>query len=464
MPSDEILLHAHNVISSSTDLAKTKQIIQNYPQVLSFHVLDWGGSILLHTVCSRQPLNIELILLVITEGLKYNVGGSGGSGSGRGGLVIKDNFGRTPLNILVGNNAISTLRYLLHYHDHHDHDHDQTQNQTQQHQQNHNTENCKLINNGSINSTPPLLYPQDVIQYQLFKSVHSTYHTDMVQFLIHLNPQSVKKVMKQKRNFYSSTPDNDENSNEKDDGLLIHQMCIETTDTRFLLRIIPILIQEGIRQHVGEDETSSENENDSENNTIHYGYGIGGLFVPHPQLGVTAADLLIDRRQLSWSTLGPILRGLVMVENPPSTLSTSIIPSSPTSSLPPILHGAIMTKTITITNSSSPISSPSYSKHLHGICKNIPQSTLVRDRRGRLAIHLAAQMGLDWKRDCMEDIVMGNIGGVKENDPVTGLPVYALAAAAGTMYDSGSGEKMEYFDYSLCTIYELLSFCIDDFS
>ena len=124
----------------------------------------------------------------------------------------------------------------------------------------------------------------------------------------------------------------------------------------------------------------------------------------------------------------------------------------------PILHGAIMAQT----------TSPSYPIHILGICNHINQSTYIRDKNGRLAIHVAAEVGLDWKFDYMEYIVMSNVPAVKENDPVTGLPVYALAAAANGGNGSGGNGRCRCSsrmkDCSLSTIYELLSLCIDDFS
>ncbi len=342
IPSDDTLLEVHNIISSSTDIETTKLILKKYPQVLSFHVLQWAGSIVLHTACSRQPENITLINLLVEEGLNYNVGGS----DARGGLLVKDNFNHTPLNFLVSKNAIQTLRQL----------------------QNHD---------------PPNLYPRDVIECQLFSNVHSTFHADMVRFLVRLCPESVSQVF-----------------DIFDGNFLINYMCITVADCRFLLRVIPILVEEGIRQELGGE------------------YGIGGLFVV--QAGLSCIDLLIDRRRQSWDVLAPIIHNSIGDA--------------------PILHGAILAHSISI----------SYSTHIQSICQYFENSAQIRDSKGRLPIHLAAEQGLRWKEDNMEDIVKANLPAVKEKDPLSGLPVYALAAV---------GE-----DSSLSTVYELLCLCIEDFT
>lgn len=341
-PSDEVLFTVHNRISSSTNIEEAKSLLDQFPQVVSFHVLEWGGCIVLHTVCNRQPKNIQLIKLLIEEGLKQNVGGGRNV---RGGLVLKDSYERTPLNALVSNNAINTLRYFQ-------------------------------------QTDPPLFIPSDVIDSQLFNSVYSNFHTDMVRYLIRFNPTCLAQV-----------------HDAFDGNTLINYMCIRLADTGFLLRVIPIFIEEGIRQQVGGE------------------YGIGGLFVEH--LGLTAADLLVDRRGLSWNVFTPIIQGAI--------------------GNAPILHGAIIARKVSI----------SYTNHIRAICNNIGNAASRRDSKGRLPIHIAAEKGLRWKDDMMEDIVKTNFNAVRERDPVTGLPIYALAAAS---------------DYcSLSTLYELVTICIEDF-
>ena len=90
------------------------------------------------------------------------------------------------------------------------------------------------------------------------------------------------------------------------------------------------------------------------------------------------------------------------------------------------------------------------STHISGISKYVPHCASVRDSQGRMAIHVGADHGLRWEQDKMCDIVEANLLAMKVKDPVTGLPVYGLAAA---------GE-----DSSLCTIYRLILLCVDDFS
>jgi hypothetical protein len=343
MSNDKDLLDVHNEISYSTNIEETKLTLKLYPRVLSHHVLDWGGCILLHTVCQRQPENFELIKLLVAQGGKYNVGGCDRA---RGGLLVRDCFDRTPLNVLVGNNAIATLRKLE-------------------------------------QSEPPLIVPYDVVENRLFNSVHSAYHVDMVRYLLNVCPESVTAKYQY---FFEG-------------GLLIQNLCGKVTDTRLVLRVMAILIEEGLRQNVGGE------------------YGIGGLFVSSRN-ELTAADLLVEKQNQSWDVLAPVLRDIIMDV--------------------PILHGAIMTKTI----------SRSYSTHILGILNYVENSSTIRDSSGRLPIHVAADQGLIWKY--MKDILHANILAATEKDPLSGLPVFALAAAG------------EYI--CLSSVYELVLLSVEDFA
>ncbi len=347
MPSDEVLMEAHNKIcSSSNDTEETKRLLAKYPEALSHELIEWGGSIALHTVCSRQPNNFPLIRLLVTEGLKQNVGDTPRA---RGGLVIRDYFDRTPLNLLVENNAITTLRRLM---------------------------QCD----------PPLVVPHDIIDSRLFNSVHSTYHVDMFRFLVHLNPETISK----KQIIFEN-------------GLLIDYMIDRVSDQRFLLRILPIMVEEGISQQVGGE------------------YGGGGLFTI-TRGGLCPADKLLGQRRLSWTLLGPVIGGTIDPSNNNGTRS-------------PILHSAIMMRN----GRASPYD------HVKGICQNVENASSTLDSKGRMAIHVGAATGLRWEDESggMSDIVKANIPAAKTRDPVTGLPVYALAAVG---------------KYSLSSIYHLILF------
>lgn len=353
-PSDEVLLETHNKLCSSAENAEeTKSILEEYPEVLSHKVTEWGGSNMLHTVCSRQPNNFPLIKLLVAEGLKHNVGGAPHA---RGGLVVRDYFDRTPLNLLVQNNAISTLRQLM---------------------------QCD----------PPLVVPFDVLDSRLFNSVESTYHVDMFRFLVHLNPETI--------------------ANEHiilENKLLMEYMIDRVSDRKFLLRILPIMIKEGISQKVGGE------------------YAIGGLFEVRRRR-ICSADMLLGQRRLPWTLLGPIISGAIDPANNNGTTS-------------PILHGAILMR----------LDREYAFDHVKGICQNIKNAASIRDSEGRMAIHVGAAIGLGWgdKNGGMSDIVKANVLATKTRDPLTGLPVHALAAV-GT--------------YSLSSIYNLILLGgLEDFS
>ena len=345
MRENDQKLHLLNKISSEPlEKEEIDEIIKSCPYILSSRVDIWGGSLLLHAVCSRQPGNTQLIKHLVDEGLKYNVGKCQ---KARGGLIVRDYFDRTPLNILVDKNAISTLRQLQ-------------------------------------QMDPPLVIPYDVLDSRLFNSVHSTYHVDMVRYLIQLNPRCISEVEIIYGNNY-----------------LINYMCKTILDGRFLLRVLPIFIEEGLQQGVGGE------------------YGIGGLFSSHETVEVPA-DTLVANKGHSWRILAPVIRVAVMHT--------------------PILHGAIL-------RAAEHPSLLKYS-HIRGLCEHMTNCASIRDSQGRLAIHIAAIKGIPWR--VMKDIVQVNVESVKENDPVSGFPIYALAA---------SGE-----DPSLCSIYELISMSVEDFA
>eukprot|EP00551_Chaetoceros_affinis_P010757 CAMPEP_0203675232 /NCGR_PEP_ID=MMETSP0090-20130426/19624_1 /ASSEMBLY_ACC=CAM_ASM_001088 /TAXON_ID=426623 /ORGANISM="Chaetoceros affinis, Strain CCMP159" /LENGTH=316 /DNA_ID=CAMNT_0050541363 /DNA_START=455 /DNA_END=1405 /DNA_ORIENTATION=+ len=313
---------------------------------------EWGGSNTLHTVCSRQPNNFHLIKLLVDEGLKQNVGGAP---KVKGGLIARDYFDRTPLNVLVENNAIATLRKLM---------------------------QCD----------PPLVVPYDVLDSRLFNSVHSTYHVDMFRFLVNLNPETLSN----KHRFLKNR-------------LLLDYMIERTSSVGFLLRILPIMIEEGIRQNVGGE------------------YGGGGLFVRTGASRNYPADLLVRSKFLTWKIIGPVIGGVI---------------NNGTSS--PILHGAIKTH--------MSCSILFRFDHVKGICEHVQNAASVQDSKGRMAIHVGAALGLQWDDESggMSDVVKANMLAAKMKDPVTGLPLHALAAVG---------------NYSLSSIYHLILVGgFDDFS
>lgn len=414
---ENILIKIHNQISSSKDMQQIKKLLHQYPKVLTFQIHDWGGSILLHTVCSRQPENYDLIKLFIEEGLKQQQTSASTTATAgtttshqnhyfsqehRGGLLFSDMYNQTPLNILVCHNAIQTIRKLQRW---------------------------------------TLIQSNDVINYALFDSVHSTYHVDMVRFLIQLCPECISNCMTTAASASvvlssssSSSKSYQQNNHRHHPTLLLYHLCDKIRDSRFLLRLLPIVIEEGMKQNIGGE------------------YSIGGLFTIHEQYEIhsqTAADLLVGRRGQSWNILYTILRGLMIGVSGGNGSGSSNVSVSDGNDLQLqqnhhhqyhvpllLLHGAIL--------GNNP-------KHIHEIC-SIEQnndSAFVRDSKGRLAIHIAAEHGLTWK-DGINDIVKANVDAMKEMDPITGLPIYALAA---------KGEK-----YSLSSIYELIALNLDDFS
>ena len=78
-------------------------------------------------------------------------------------------------------------------------------------------------------------------------------------------------------------------------------------------------------------------------------------------------------------------------------------------------------------------------QHCMAVMTHLPDSVLARDHRNRLPIHVALASGMSWSTDLVA-IINANRPHLEENDPVTNLPPFALAA----MEDS-CGLKTAYY-------------------
>lgn len=263
----------------------------------------------------------EIIIYLIQEGCRNCVGGS----EGRGGLMLAKRRGWEPFQYLVKNSCTSILRHL-------------------------------------VQMSPPLLFPQDVIKYNLLDlSITMNSKIEMTKFLIELNPEAVygKKGL---------TP--------------IFRCSLHSTENDLRV-LLPLLLDVGMKQQVGGE------------------YGVGGLCVQSPGGQMPLDILFFQRRIVSPLTdLSRILKRSVETE--------------------PILQAMIINYTHKQMKNAQ-----NCSKMIKHFC----QCIRTKDSMGRLPLHHALELGLEWEL-VLRDLIYIDIETMEQKDPLTGLPPAALAAGS----------------------------------
>ncbi len=142
--------------------------------------------------------------------------------------------------------------------------------------------------------------------------------------------------------------------------------------------VFRLLLEEGVRQGVG-----GMNK------------GFGGLFVPTPKTNQSIIYDIFKCAGVTWEKISTIVKDkhvrCVLIRQ----LALGNIPKD----------------------------------HFYDIIKSFNDCLFVKDKKGRLPIHIAAQRGLKWE-DGMKDIVEANFVGLAHGDDETGLYPFALAASS----------------------------------
>ncbi len=159
-------------------------------------------------------------------------------------------------------------------------------------------------------------------------------------------------------------------------------------------RLFRILLKEGILHNIGGE------------------YGMGGLWMQDNN-GLSTLDYLIKHRSVSW---GAIRRRL-------SEIAKGM----------PLLHGAIVHNI--------------HPDLIKRIISEMPWSTRVRDKSGRLPIHVAAERGLTWGNG-LEDIFKGYADAIEILDSRQHTKLYPFAIAA-----IGKNNDLD-------TVYSMLRSCV----
>jgi len=363
------------ITSTSSTLDEVKSVVHSYPQILSFsfsHVFP------LDKLCMKKTSNPDIIIYLVQQGAKIDaeeeerqkrshsherigdmhksVGNRStctdrsaiGSNNTRGGLV-RDmrSICMPPLKWLIYNDRMDVLKKLS-------------------------------------EMDPPMLLPQDVVNYHLLHFAVSHCRPDWVRFFLDLNPRAVGKT-----NDYGQLP--------------IHLCAKEWHKSPDIFwDVFRLLLVEGVKEKVGGE------------------YGFGGLFVPtlrKVNAGVstsaststkvsireiTIIEEIFKSAGVTWDKISKIIQD----KNARNALVHQL------------LKGNI-----------------SGTQHFIDIVHSFSDCLCVKDGRGQLPIHIALERGIAWDNGT-GDLVKANSTVIKTPDKLTGLFPFALAAV-------GEGNDLE---------------------
>lgn len=226
----------------------------------------------------------------------------------------------------------------------------------------------------------PILLIKDIINNDKFHFIHfavSRYRLEWVKFLLEINPYAIRV--------------------EDKNGLIpmlvlvkkLHRKnCImEYNETsKFFWDLFQLLLRVGIKYKVGDtiDDITKETRG-----------GFGGLFLPVPYCNNTCIiEEIFKSEQVSWSKISTVVQNDIHARQ-------DLIYQLATGNIP--------------------------KEHCGNVVKYFSDCMVVRDAKGRLPIHIAAESGLGWDEG-MKDIAQASFTSIDCIDMVSGLMPFALAA------------------------------------